>query len=144
MGNQRTLCIIKPDAVGANNQGAILQRLLDEGFSVLAMRQSQLSLTEAQGFYQVHAARPFFADLCTFMSRGPVVVIALERVNAVKHYRDIIGATDPAAASDGTLRKLYGKDLSENALHGSDSEENGVIECAYFFSGVELQASTRN
>jgi len=138
MAVQRTLCIIKPDAVEKRKQGAILQRLLDEGFKVLALRQVRLSRPEAEGFYAVHKERPFFGELCTFMTRGPVVVIALERENAVQHYRDVIGATDPAKAAEGTIRKSYGTDVGENAVHGSDSEENGQIECGYFFRGLEL------
>lgn len=138
MATQRTLCIIKPDAVEKRKQGAILQRLLDEGFSVLGMRQTHLTLKQAEGFYAVHKERPFFRELVTFMTRGPVVIVALERENAVQHYRDVIGATDPAKAADGTIRKLYGSNVGENAVHGSDSEENGRIECGYFFAGHEL------
>ena len=138
MASQRTLCIIKPDAVEKRKQGAILQRLLDEGFKVVAMKQIHLSRRTAEGFYAVHRERPFFDELCTFMTRGPVVVVALERENAVQHYRDVIGATDPAKAAENTVRKLYGSNVGENAVHGSDSEENGRIECAYFFAGSEL------
>lgn len=138
MANQRTLCIIKPDSVEKRVQGHILQRLLDEGFRVLAMRQIHLTRRQAEGFYAVHRERPFFDELCTFMSRGPVVVVALERDNAVAHYRDVIGATDPAKAAAGTVRKLYGTNVGENAVHGSDSEENGRGECAYFFAGLDL------
>lgn len=138
MAIQRTLCIIKPDSVEKRKQGAILQRLLDEDFRVLAMRQTQLSQAQAEGFYAVHKERPFFGELVTFMTRGPVVVVALERENAVQHYRDVIGATDPAKAADGTIRKLYGSNVGENAVHGSDSEENGRIECSFFFPGYEL------
>jgi nucleoside-diphosphate kinase len=138
MAIQRTLCIIKPDAVEKRKQGAILQRLLDEGFKVLAVKQIHLSRRAAEGFYAVHRERPFFDELCTFMTRGPVVVVALERENAVQHYRDVIGATDPAKAADNTVRKLYGSNVGENAVHGSDSEENGRMECGYFFAGQEL------
>lgn len=138
MSIQRTLCIIKPDAVEKRKQGAILQRLLDEGFRVLAMRQAHLTMKQAEGFYAVHRERPFFGELTTFMTRGPVVIVALERENAVQHYRDVIGATDPAKAAEGTVRKLYGSNVGENAVHGSDSEENGRSECAYFFAGLEL------
>jgi len=135
---QRTLCIIKPDAVESRKTGEILQRILDEGFRVLALRQLVLSTAQAEGFYAVHRERPFFRDLVTFMTRGPVVVVALEAENAVQRWRDVIGATDPAKAAEGTIRKRYGKSLGENAVHGSDSEENGRIECAYFFPGMEL------
>ena len=138
MATQRTLCIIKPDAVEKRVQGHMLQRLLVEGFGVVAMRQSDLARVQAEGFYAVHRERPFFDELCTFMTRGPVVLVALQRDNAVQHYRDVIGATDPAKATEGTIRKLYGTNVGENACHGSDSEENGVKECAYFFPGHDL------
>jgi nucleoside-diphosphate kinase len=138
MATERTLCIIKPDAVEKRKSGAILQRLLDEGFNVLGMRQLQLSPREAQGFYAVHRERPFFKDLCEFMTRGPVVVLALERDNAVLHLRSVIGATDPAKAEANTIRKLYGGSVGENAVHGSDSVENGRVECSYYFQGSEL------
>ncbi|MFO0566151.1 MAG: nucleoside-diphosphate kinase [Polyangiaceae bacterium] len=138
MAIQRTLCIIKPDAVERRVQGHILQRLLDEGFRVVALRQAHLTRVEAEGFYAVHRERPFFDELCTFMTRGPVVLVALERENAVQHYRDVIGATDPAKAAPGTIRKLYGTNVGENACHGSDSEENGIKECGYFFPGAAL------
>lgn len=135
---QRTLAIIKPDAVERRCQGAILQRLLDEGFSVLGMRQTRLTARQAEGFYAVHKARPFFKDLCEFMTRGAVVVIALEREDAVKHYREVIGATDPAKAAPGTVRKAFGASVQENAVHGSDSEENGRLECSFFFPELDL------
>src|SRR6185369_16198709 len=138
MTTQRTLCIIKPDAVEAHKQGAIVQRLLDEGFRVLGMRHALLSRRQAEGFYAVHRERPFYTELCTFMTRGPVVLLALERDSAVAHLRTVIGATDPSKASDGTVRKLYGANVGENAVHGSDSAENGRIETAYFFPGSEL------
>lgn len=135
---QRTLCIIKPDAVEKTKAGAILQRVQEEGFRVLGLRQIHLSLRQVEGFYAVHRARPFFQDLCQFMSRGPVVIAALEREDAVQHWRDVIGATDPAKASPGTIRKQYGSNVGENAVHGSDSEQNGRIECAYFFAEMDL------
>jgi nucleoside-diphosphate kinase len=138
MAIERTLCIIKPDAVAKRYSGAILQRILEEGFEVLGMRQRQLSQKEAEGFYAVHRERPFFKDLCQFMTSGPVVVIALQREDAVSHWRKVIGATDPAKADAGTIRKLYGGSLGENAVHGSDSVDNGRIECAYYFQGSEL------
>ncbi|HEX4474054.1 MAG TPA: nucleoside-diphosphate kinase [Polyangiaceae bacterium] len=138
MSTERTLCIVKPDAVEKRVQGAILQRLQEEGFRIVALTQTHLSRRVAEGFYAVHKERPFFDELCTFMTRGPVVVVALERDNAVLHYRNVIGATDPAKAAAGTIRKLYGANVGENAVHGSDSVENGRIECAYFFAGNEL------
>ncbi len=138
MATQRTLCIIKPDAVEKKVQGHIVQRVLDEGFRIVAMRQTHLSRAQVEGFYAVHRERPFFDELCTFMSRGPVVIAALERADAVAHWRAVIGATDPAKADAGTLRQLYGANVGENAAHGSDSPENGAIETAYFFPGHEL------
>jgi nucleoside-diphosphate kinase len=138
MALERTLCIIKPDAVEKRKQGAILQRLQEEGFQILGLRQTQLSRHVAEGFYAVHSARPFFAELCTFMTRSPVVVIALARENAVQHLRNVIGATDPAKAAEGTIRKQFGANLGENAVHGSDSVENGLIETNYYFQGAEL------
>jgi nucleoside-diphosphate kinase len=138
MATERTLCIIKPDAVAKRKAGAILQHILEEGFDVLGLRQRQLSQKEAEGFYAIHRERPFFKDLCQFMTSGPVVVIALQREDAVSHWRKVIGATDPAKADAGTIRKLYGASLGENAVHGSDSVENGRIECAYYFQGSEL------
>jgi nucleoside-diphosphate kinase len=138
MSIERTLCIIKPDAVEKRVSGHIVQRLLDEGFRIVAMKQTQLTRAAAEGFYAVHRERSFFDELCTFMTRGPVVVVALERDNAVQHYRNVIGATDPAKAAEGTVRKLFGANVGENAVHGSDSVENGRIETAYFFPGFEL------
>jgi nucleoside-diphosphate kinase len=138
MPTQRTLCIIKPDAVEKRKQGAVLQKLLDEGFQVLAMRQATLTRKQAEGFYSVHRERPFFNELCTFMTRGPVVLLALAADDAVQKLRTVIGATDPAKAADGTIRKLYGANVGENAVHGSDSEENGRIECGYYFPGLDL------
>ncbi len=138
MATERTLCIIKPDAVEKRKQGAILQHLLDEGFRVLGMQQLRLARSEAEAFYGIHRERPFFDELCTFMTRGPIVVIALERENAVQHYRNVIGATDPAKAAEGTIRKLFGTNVGENAVHGSDSEENGRREVAFFFADRQL------
>jgi nucleoside-diphosphate kinase len=138
MAIERTLCIIKPDAVAKRKSGAILQHILEEGFNVLAMRQQRLSQREAEGFYAVHRERAFFKDLCEFMTSGAVVLVALERDNAVAQWRKVIGATDPAKADAGTIRKLHGSSLGENAVHGSDSVENGRIECAYFFAGSDL------
>ena len=138
MAVQRTLCIVKPDAVEAGRTGAILARLSEEGFRVLGMRQLRLTRAQTEGFYAVHRGRGFFDELCDYMARSPVVVVALERENAVLHYRDVIGATDPAKAAAGTIRKLYGKSVGENAVHGSDSEENGRLECSFFFAGFEL------
>jgi nucleoside-diphosphate kinase len=138
MATELTLCIIKPDAVEKRKQGAILQRLLEEKFEVVAVRQARLTREQAEGFYAVHRGRPFYDELVRFMTRGPVMLIALRGENAVQRYRDVIGATDPAKAAEGTIRKLYGTDVGENAVHGSDSAENGRIECAWFFPGHEL------
>jgi nucleoside-diphosphate kinase len=139
MSIQRTLCIVKPDACEKQHQGTIVQRLLDEGFQILGMKQLRLTASQAEGFYAVHEARPFFRNLCTFMTRGPVLVLALSGDDAVSHLRKVIGATDPQKADAGTVRKLFGSSVTENAVHGSDSEESGRIECAYFFAESELR-----
>ena len=138
MSLERTLSIIKPDAVEKHKIGAIVERLENEGFKIAAMKRLHLTLSEARGFYAVHRERPFFGELTKFMSRGPIVVMVLERENAIQKYRDVIGATDPKKAADGTLRKAYGTDVGENALHGSDSPETAQTEIAYFFAGFEL------
>lgn len=136
--SELTLCIIKPDAVANKNQAKVLQRVLDEGFEILALRQQRLSRAEAEGFYAIHRERPFFGELVEFMTRGPVVLAALRREDAVARWRQVIGATDPRNADAGTLRRELGTDLSSNAVHGSDSRDNGVREVAYFFVGSEL------
>ncbi|HEU4714538.1 MAG TPA: nucleoside-diphosphate kinase [Pyrinomonadaceae bacterium] len=133
-----TFGIIKPDAVAANHSGAILQKILDNGFKVRGLKLIHLTKQQAEGFYAVHRERPFFAGLVEFMSSGPCVVMALEKEGAVKAWRDLMGATDPAKADDGTLRKQFGGSVGENAVHGSDSDENAAIEIAYFFSRLEL------
>lgn len=135
---QRTLCIIKPDAVKKNLQGNIIQKISDSGFRILGMRMTRLTDETAGKFYEIHKERPFYGELCSFMKSGPVVVIALEKENAVAEYRELIGATDPAEAAEGTIRKLYASSKSENAVHGSDSEENGKAEVAFFFAESEL------
>jgi nucleoside-diphosphate kinase len=133
-----TFGIIKPDAVRAGKTGAVLQRVLDAGFKLRAMKLIHLTTREAEGFYDVHRERPFFGELTTFMSSGPCVVLALEKEGAVKAWRDLMGATDPAKADEGTLRKEFANSIGENAVHGSDSEENAQIELAYFFSRLEF------
>jgi nucleoside-diphosphate kinase len=133
-----TLCIIKPDAVSKKYQAQILQRIIDEGFEIVALRQQSLSRAEAEGFYAVHRERPFFGELVDYMTRGPVVLAALRRPDAVGHWRRVIGATDPRKAEAGTLRQKFGADLTSNAVHGSDSAENGLRETGYFFVGSEL------
>ena len=138
MALERTFCIIKPDAVEKKKAGAILAHLEEKGFQVLAMKKVHLTQKMAEGFYAVHKARPFFGELCEFMTRSPVVIVALEKENAVLDYRAVMGATDPAKAEAGTLRKLFGTNVGENAVHGSDSLENAKIEIAYFFPGTEV------
>jgi nucleoside-diphosphate kinase len=133
-----TFGIIKPDAVRAGKTGAVLQRVLDAGFRLRAMKLIHLTTREAEGFYDVHRERPVFGELTTFMSSGPCVVLALEKEGAVKAWRDLMGATDPAKADEGTLRKEFANSIGENAVHGSDSEENAQIELAYFFSRLEF------
>ena len=138
MSNNSTFGIIKPDAVRANHTGSIIQRILDNGFSIRGLKLIHMTMTQAEGFYDVHRERPFFAGLTEFMSSGPCVVMALEKEGAVKAWRDLMGATDPAKADPGTLRKEFGASLGENAVHGSDSDENAAIEISYFFSRLEL------
>jgi nucleoside-diphosphate kinase len=137
MGNL-TFGIIKPDAVRAGHMGNIIQRINEAGFKLRAMKTLHMSLRQAQGFYEVHRERPFFPGLTEFMSSDPCVVMVLERENAVKEWRNLMGATDPAKADEGTLRKDFGGSVGENAVHGSDSDENAAIEIAYFFSQIEL------
>ncbi|MEO8446150.1 MAG: nucleoside-diphosphate kinase [bacterium] len=136
--SERTLCIIKPDAVKKNVQGKIIQKLSDAGFKILGMKMLNLSEISAGKFYEVHKERPFYGELVSFMTSGPVIPIALEKSNAVKDYRTLIGATDPAEAAEGTIRKLFADSKSENAVHGSDSVENGKIEVAFFFAESDL------
>lgn len=141
MAVERTLCIIKPDAVEKKKAGAILALLEEKGFNLLAIKRTHLSKTVAEGFYAVHKARPFFGELVQFMTRSPVVVAVLEREDAVAQYRGVMGATDPAKAEGGTIRKLYGANVGENAVHGSDSLDNAKIEIAYFFPSSEVAPS---
>jgi len=133
-----TFGIIKPDAVRAGHTGNIIQRITDAGFKLRALKALQLTIKQAEGFYAVHRERPFFSGLTEFMSSAPCVVMALEKEGAVKAWRDLMGATDPAKADEGTLRKDFGGSVGENAVHGSDSDENAKIEIAYFFSQIEL------
>lgn len=136
---EKTFAIIKPDAVAKGYTGDILSLINKEGFTVKAMRMARLSKDEAEGFYAVHKERPFFASLVTFMTEGPVVLLALERENAVAHWRKVMGATNPANAEPGTVRKLFAESIERNASHGSDSPENAAIELAYFFRSYELR-----
>lgn len=138
MALERTFCIIKPDAVEKKKAGAILAFLEEAGFSILACKRTHLTRAVAEGFYAVHSARPFFGELVEFMTRSPVFVVALEREDAVAHYRKVMGATDPAKAEANTIRKLYGGSVGENAVHGSDSLDNAKIEISYFFPGNEV------
>ncbi|HEX8070371.1 MAG TPA: nucleoside-diphosphate kinase [Pyrinomonadaceae bacterium] len=133
-----TFGIIKPDAVRAGKVGAIIQRITEGGFTLRAMKLLHMTKREAEGFYAVHRERPFFPELTTFMSSGPCVVLVLEQAGAVKAWRDLMGATDPAKADPGTIRKEFANSIGENAVHGSDSEANAQIEIAYFFSQLEL------
>lgn len=133
-----TFGIIKPDAFRAGHTGNIIQRITDGGFKLRAIKTLHLTLREAEGFYAVHRERPFFGGLTEFMSSAPCVVMVLEKAGAVKAWRDLMGATDPAKADAGTLRKDFGGSLGENAVHGSDSDENAASEIAYFFSQLEL------
>ncbi len=134
----RTLAIIKPDAVKNNNVGEIISMFNKAGFKILGLKMIHLSTSSAKAFYEVHKDRPFYNDLVAFMTSGPCVPIALEKENAVADYRKLIGATEPAQAEEGTVRKLYATNKSENAVHGSDSDENAAIEIAHFFSKNEL------
>ncbi len=135
---ERTLAILKPDCVRKNLQGEVLSRIQKAGFNVLSMKQVRLTKETAGGFYAVHKARPFYNDLVEYMSSGPCVPIALEKNNAVNDFRTLIGATDPAQAAPGTIRKLFAESKQENIVHGSDSPENGRVEIAFFFSESEL------
>jgi nucleoside-diphosphate kinase len=138
MALERTLSIIKPDAVEKKKAGAILALLEESGFTIVACERKHLTLAEAEGFYAVHKARPFFGELVQFMTRSPVFVQVLEREDAVAHYRKVMGATDPKKADKGTIRDLYGANVGENAVHGSDSLENAKIEIGYFFPASKV------
>jgi nucleoside-diphosphate kinase len=135
---ERTFAIIKPDAVRRKLTGRILQRIEDDGFTIRGMRLMHLSKAEAEGFYAVHKARPFFGSLTDFMSSGPCVVLALEAPDAIKKWRTLMGATDPAKADAGTMRKEFGESIEFNATHGSDAPETAAFELGYFFRGLEL------
>jgi nucleoside-diphosphate kinase len=136
---ERTFAIIKPDAVRKKVSGQILARIEEAGFTVRAMRMIHMSTAEAEGFYYVHRERPFFGGLTSFMSSGPCVVLCLEAPNAIRRWRDLMGATDPAKAEAGTLRKEFGASIDNNATHGSDAPETAAFELGYFFRGMELR-----
>ena len=135
--SNRTFTMIKPDAVKANNIGNILQMINADGFRIVAMKYLSLSRQQAEKFYEVHAARPFYGELTEFMSSGPIVAAILEKENAVADFRKLIGATNPAQAEEGTIRKKYAVSVGENAVHGSDSDDNAVLEGDFFFSDLE-------
>ena len=135
---ERTLLIIKPDAVAARHIGDILKIVVDAGFDIKAMRMTRLTRDQAARFYAIHEGKPFFEPLLVFMTSGKVAPVALERQNAVAQLREILGATNPAKAAPGTIRKLYGSSIEHNAAHGSDSVENGLIETAFFFGQMEF------
>ncbi|MFS4456654.1 nucleoside-diphosphate kinase [Maribacter sp. 2304DJ31-5] len=138
MGANRTFTMIKPDAVENGHIGAILEKITAAGFKIVAMKYTQLSRRDAEEFYAIHRERPFFGELVQFMTRGPIVSVILEKDNAVEDFRALIGSTNPAEAAEGTIRKLFAKDIGENAVHGSDSDENAAIEGAFHFSGREI------
>jgi nucleoside-diphosphate kinase len=135
---ERTFSIIKPDAVKAGNAGAILMRIEQAGFRVVGLRLRSLTRAQAEGFYHVHEGRPFFGSLCAFMSSGPCITLVLERENAIAYLREIMGATDPAKAAAGTIRKDFASSIETNAIHGSDAPATARFEIGYFFPGIEL------
>jgi nucleoside-diphosphate kinase len=137
MATNRTFTMLKPDAVGANNSGAIIKMIEEAGFRIVAMKKTQLSAELAGQFYAIHKERPFYADLCKYMSSGQIVPMILEKENAVEDFRTLIGATDPQKAAPGTIRNLFAKSIDANAIHGSDSDENAAIEGSFFFSQFE-------
>jgi nucleoside-diphosphate kinase len=140
--NERTFSIVKPDAVGAGKAGRILSRLETSGFRIVALRMRHLTRPEAEGFYYVHKERPFFSSLCDFMSSGPCITLVLERENAISNLREIMGATDPAKAADGTIRKDFATSIEQNAIHGSDAPDTARFESGYFFPGIETRTSS--
>jgi nucleoside-diphosphate kinase len=139
MSVERTLAIIKPDAVAASAAGKILTRIEQAGFKILALKMIRMSFDDAAGFYAVHSARPFFKSLCTFMTQGPCIPMVLEGDHAIAKWRDLMGATDPAKAAAGTIRKDFAASIEANAVHGSDATATAAFEISYFFSARELQ-----
>jgi nucleoside-diphosphate kinase len=135
---QRTLAIVKPDGVENGVAGQVIARIEKEGFRIVAMRLHHLSRAEAEGFYAVHKERPFFKDLVAFMTSGPAILMCLERANAIAHWREVMGATDPAKAADGTIRKLFAANIERNTVHGSDAPDTAAFEIGWFFRGSEL------
>jgi nucleoside-diphosphate kinase len=136
---QRTLSIVKPDAVQRNATGDIINTLLQNNFRIVGMKMLHINKAQAEGFYAVHVYRPFFESLTNFMSSGPIVVMALEKENAIADYRNLMGATDPAKAEEGTIRKKWAANIEHNAVHGSDAEDTARFELSYFFAGYELE-----
>ena len=137
MAGNRTFTMIKPDAVGAGNAGAMTKMIEEAGFKIISMKLTQLTKEKAGAFYAVHKERPFFGELCDYMSSGPIIPMILEKDNAVEDFRTLIGATNPQEAAEGTIRKLFAKSIEANAIHGSDSDENAQIEGDFFFSRLE-------
>ena len=138
MAGNKTFTMIKPDAVGAGNIGAITKMIEEAGFKIISMKYTTLSKERAGQFYAIHRERPFYEDLCNYMSSGPIVAMILEKDNAVEDFRTLIGATNPAEAAEGTIRKLFATSIEANAVHGSDSDENAGIEGRFFFSELEM------
>jgi nucleoside-diphosphate kinase len=138
MAVERTLAMIKPDAVSRGDAGKILARYEEEGFTVLACKKTLLSRAEAEAFYAVHSERPFFNDLCSFMTSGPIYAVAMERDNAITHLREVMGATNPDEAAEGTIRALYAENIERNSVHGSDAPETAAEELGFHFAGRDL------
>ncbi len=138
MATNRTFTMLKPDSLEKGYTGAILEKINAAGFKIVAMKMTQMTKRDAEAFYAVHSERPFFGELVEYMTRGPIVAAILEKDNAVEDFRVLIGATNPEEAADGTIRKLYAASIGENAVHGSDSNENAAIESAFHFSGREM------
>ena len=138
MATNRTFTMLKPDAIEKRHIGAILEKISVSGFRIVAMKLTQMTKRDAETFYAIHSERPFFGELVKYMTRGPIVAAILEKDNAVEDFRTLIGATNPADAAEGTIRKLFANSISENAVHGSDSDENAAIESAFHFSGREI------
>jgi nucleoside-diphosphate kinase len=138
MATEQTFAIIKPDAVAAGHTGQILGMIEKAGFRVRGMKMTRLSRQQAEGFYEIHRERPFFTGLVNFMTEGPVIVMVLERDNAIKHWREVMGATNPEKAEEGTIRKHFAKNIERNAVHGSDAPETAAVEIPFFFSLAEL------
>ena len=138
MAINRTFTMLKPDSVEKGYTGAILEKINTAGFKILALKQTQMTKNDAEVFYEIHKERPFFNDLVEYMTRGPIVAAILEKENAVEDFRALIGATNPAEAAEGTIRKSYATSISENAVHGSDSDDNALIESIFHFSGREI------